>query len=124
MKSKIVQTVLLLAAYSAPFLFSCTHVLDPAAAIPEWLSEIIRQIEAGPVSGSPGVITSYEYKGQLVYYMPQMCCDIPSTLWDANGYFLCSPDGGIGGSGDGRCPDFFQERTNEIIVWRDPRIRF
>ena len=33
---------------------------------------------------------------------------------------ICYPDGG---GGDGRCPNFFQDRKNEVLVWRDARTR-
>jgi hypothetical protein len=88
---------------------------------PDWLTSLIRQLETQPVANPPAFIARYEYRGELVYYLPARCCDIWSTLYQEDGSILCHPDGGFGGSGDGRCPAFFGERTNEQIVWRDSR---
>ena len=55
------------------------------------------------------------------YYVPPQCCDQFSTLYDADGAVICAPDGGITGRGDGKCPDFFQSRTNEKLFWEDSR---
>jgi hypothetical protein len=88
---------------------------------PEWLISLIRQLEAEPVATPPAFIAQYEYRGERVYYLSARCCDIWSTLYRATGSIICHPDGGFGGGGDGRCPTFFVERTNERIVWRDSR---
>lgn len=88
---------------------------------PEWLTELIQKLETEPVANPPAFIARYGYKGQLVYYLPPRCCDVPSTLYDGNGNIICHPDGGISGMGDGRCVDFFGERKNERIIWNDQR---
>ena len=88
---------------------------------PAWLTRLIHEIESQPVANPPAFIARYEYGGQVVYYLPPRCCDIPSNLYDAAGAIICHPDGGMTGGGDGRCPDFFARRSNEQIVWRDPR---
>lgn len=102
-------------------LAGCRHVVGPEDEIPDWLAKVIQQLEAEPFGSSPGYIARYEYYDKIVYYQPQRCCDIPSTLWNEQGDFLCSPDGGYFGRGDGRCPDFFQKRKNERIIWQDRR---
>src|ERR687886_1043316 len=86
---------------------------------PECVVDMIEKIKSRDKSDSPGQILSYTYKGQLVYFIPQRCCDIPSTLLDANCNVVCSPDGGISGGGDGRCRDFFSTRTDARLVWKD-----
>ena len=88
---------------------------------PEWLGPVIAELEREPVANPPAFIARYEYKGQTVYYLPPRCCDVPSTVYGPTGTILCSADGGLTGKGDGRCPDFFAERKNERIVWRDER---
>jgi hypothetical protein len=90
-------------------------------AIPSWLQSLIDQIQREPVTSPPSAMYSYRYRGDTVYYRPSRCCDIRSVLYDANGLVLCEPDGGIGGGGDGRCPDFLAARTDERLIWRDPR---
>jgi Domain of unknown function (DUF6970) len=88
---------------------------------PEWLTALIRNIEMQPVANPPVSITRYEYKSDVVYFVPPRCCDIWSDLYRADGTTLCHPDGGLTGNGDGRCPDFVTERKNAQIIWRDPR---
>jgi len=94
---------------------------DSTNSMPAWLTALIRQSEAQPVANPPAVIGLYEYKGESVYFLPQRCCDIMSVLYRADGSVACHPDGGLSGTGDGRCADFFRERRNERIVWRDTR---
>ncbi len=110
---------LALAASLAP---ACSHdfpaILEP---VPAWLTVLIRGFESQPVTNSPLYVARYEYQGQVVYYVPPRCCDIPSDLYDASGRLMCHPDGGFTGTGDGRCPDFLAQRTNEKIIWRDSR---
>lgn len=88
---------------------------------PAWLTTLIHELESQPVGNPPAFIARYDYRGQVVYYLPPRCCDIPSNLYDAAGAIICHPDGGLSGSGDGRCSGFFAQRTNEKVVWRDPR---
>ena len=95
---------------------------DRGSEDPPWLAELIYKLENEPVANPPASITQYEYKGQTVYYLPQRCCDIPSTLYDVDGNIIGYPDGGITGQGDGRIRDFFQERKNERVIWADQRL--
>jgi|SRR6266542_3597765 len=89
--------------------------------LPDWLTTLIQDLESQPVANPPAFIAQYEYRGQVVYYLPARCCDIPSKLYSAVGTIVCHPDGGFTGTGDGRCADFVVERKNEKVLWRDPR---
>jgi len=64
------------------------------------------------VGNPPRSIWQYEFQGQTVYYMLAQCRDMFSSSYDGEGTLICAPDGGIDGRGDGRCPNFFSERTN------------
>jgi len=88
---------------------------------PAWLTTLIQSLESAPSANPPAFIARYEYRGQVVYYLPAPCCDVLSNLYAVDGTILCHPDGGFTGTGDGRCQDFFTTRRNERIVWRDPR---
>jgi hypothetical protein len=90
---------------------------------PQWVNQLINKYTSEPVGNPPQSIWRYEYKGQVVYFVPQQCCDMFSTLYDANGNKLCAPDGGFTGRGDGQCPDFFTDRTDGKLVWKDTRTR-
>ena len=88
---------------------------------PTWLRALIAQLEAEPPANPPALIARYDYKRQTVYFLPQRCCDQMSVLYRADGAVMCHPDGGLTGAGDGRCPDFFAQRQDEHIIWRDAR---
>jgi hypothetical protein len=90
---------------------------------PPCIERKIQEMANAPVANPPARVYSYRYKGQTVYYIPAKCCDIPSLLVDAQCNTICSPDGGLSGQGDGRCPDFFNSRTEETLIWEDPRPR-
>ena len=93
----------------------------PPADAPRWLVDRIRELERAPVANPPASVVRYTYKGRTAYYLPPRCCDVPSDVYDADGRLLCHPEGGITGTGDGRCPDFLAARTDEHLVWRDRR---
>jgi hypothetical protein len=88
---------------------------------PDCVREKIAEISKEPVWNPPGKVYSYFYNGQKVYFIPQRCCDIPSQLYDENCNIVCAPDGGFSGSGEGKCQDFFANRTDEKLVWEDDR---
>ena len=92
-----------------------------SAGLPSWLDRILGDLESQPPANPPMTITRYEFRGQVVYYQTPGCCDIFGNLYDERGELIALPDGGITGRGDGRLPDFFQERRQEFLVWRDAR---
>ena len=86
-----------------------------------WLNELIQQLQEEKPANPPAKIYRYTYHDQEVYYLTSRCCDVPSKLYDMYGNVLCQPDGGITGKGDGRCPDFFEQRKDETLIWEDKR---
>jgi len=84
---------------------------------------MISEFKAQPVGNPPQSIWRYEYKNQIVYFVPAQCCDQYSTLYDKNRNIICAPDGGIVGTGDVNCTDFFNIRKNEKLIWKDSRSR-
>ena len=84
---------------------------------PIWVNVFIAKYKNDP-NGNKPVIWRYEYKGMTVYYIVAPCCDQLNILYDENGKQICAPDGGYSGQGDGHCPDFFQEKKNEKLIWR------
>lgn len=89
--------------------------------IPDCIDNMIDDIKNESVWNPPAKVYSYTYEGQTVYFIPQRCCDIPSSLYDDNCNLICNPDGGESGTGDGKCTDFFELRTNEKLIWEDTR---
>jgi hypothetical protein len=45
--------------------------------------------------------------GRVYYYAGSGCCDQLNAVYDAEGEYVCAPDGGFTGRGDGRCPADF-----------------
>lgn len=93
----------------------------PEEDVPPFVDDLISRLEAAPKSNPPGSIWRYTYEGRSVFYVPPSCCDVPGELYDDGGTLICSPDGGITGDGDGRCPDFFAVRAEEQRIWIDGR---
>jgi hypothetical protein len=94
---------------------------SPPDPTPAWVNALIAQIASEPVTDPPSSLYSYRYRNDTVYFRPQRCCDVMSDLYDDDGTLICHPDGGFGGNGDGRCPDFLATRSDERLIWRDPR---
>ena len=116
MKARILMIIFMIM-----LLAGCSQSTQPAN--PAWVDKLIKQFESNPVGNPPQSIWRYEYNGQVVYFVPAQCCDMYSTLYDASGNVHCAPDGGFTGKGDGKCPDFVSQRSNEQLIWKDARTR-
>lgn len=113
-----------LSLFAIPLLLvvACNDFLtSEPESTPAWLEALIAQIELEDVTVPPTSIYRYQYAGDTVYFRTARCCDIRSIVYDAEGAVLCEPDGGIDGGGDGRCPDFLSTRTEERLIFQDPR---
>ena len=93
-------------------IFSCNDNPDESSDVPECIQEKLDLEDLFYVS-----LTSYEWNGETYYYFYSQCCDFYNDLFDANCNYICSPDGGIHGGGDGLCPDFNTESCCEVILW-------
>jgi hypothetical protein len=105
-------------------LFLALAVVSPLTCaqsnIPSFVAKLIERYKTFPVGHSPDSVWKYTYKGATVFYVPRIpCCDFTSSLYSADGNLLCHPDGGIVGIGDGKCPDFFEERSDGERLWSD-----
>jgi len=110
---------LLLIATLAFLLAGCSQ--SNQTGNPKWVDQLIRQFESDPVGNPPLSIWRYVYIGQVVYYVPPHCCDIPGSLYDADGNVLCNPGGGSKEMVMGAVWISFPKRTNEQLIWQDPR---
>jgi len=54
--------------------------------------------------------------GNIYYYLRSPCCDAPNFLYDQNGKYVCAPDGGLSGLGDGRCPNLRLDHSSGVVV--------
>ena len=86
--------------------------------VPDCIRDLIESIQSEPVRNPPASVWQFEYGGAIVYYVPPYCCDRPSMLYSEECTFICSPDGGFTGSGDGKCTAPLERG---LLVWQDLR---
>jgi hypothetical protein len=101
-------------------IIGATKPVTDTMAPPCILSKI-EEFSNGPKQNPPAIIYSFVYNNQKVFFINAACCDQFSYVYDSNCVPLCAPDGGITGSGDGKCLDFYKTRTDEKLIWRDTR---
>ena len=107
MKAKILLILLMTG------LFSCEKI-DVPKDTPSCIKKKIREEKDHCLDN----VTEYEYNGNIVYlFGAANCPDALSNLYDKNCNLICSPFGGIGGFGDGKCPDFSQNGIKKRIIW-------
>lgn len=104
---------------------ACANSQKPVEAAqtgnPACIDQLIKDFEAEEKQNPPRSIYSYRYKDQTVYYVPPVCCDQFSDLYDTSCKIIGHPDGGITGKGDGKVPDFNATKTAEKLIWKDNR---
>lgn len=89
--------------------------------LPDCLKIKIGEIKSKKKGNPPAEIQEYFYKGKTVYLISADCCDQYNTLIDTNCQYICAPDGGIAGKGDGKCADFYKMAKYVKMVWKDER---
>ena len=99
------------------FIFLILFAVGCNEELPQHIVDRIEQFESDPGS-APNEIWRYRFEERTVYYIPPIPYDIPGKLVTADGEFICSPDGGLTGAGDGKCPAFFEKRRGGKVVWR------
>lgn len=88
---------------------------------PQCIQNLVKKFESEPVTNPPLKIVKYQYNKKVVYYVPAICCDQFSSLYDEDCNLLGHPDGGYTGRGDGKFPDFETEALYKETVWQDSR---
>jgi len=120
------------------FLVTLILLITPVLVIateplPDWLDKKLNETPINTTQDYTGKITEtanpalatrideinkYQYKGMTTYLVPGGCCDTYTSLYDAEGNYICAPSGGLSGRGDGTCPDFMKEATDKEVVWQ------
>lgn len=119
---KTIYLIICLATFS-----SCSsskknkEVLVQEKAWPACIDSLVNIFRKEDKQSPPRAIYSYTYKGRLVYYVPPVCCDFYSDLFDSACNVIAHPDGGFTGRGDGSAADFVSTRANEKLLWKDER---
>ena len=85
--------------------------------LPTCIKNKIDSFKLKEVHEKPQRVKEYTYKGKKVYYVVMACCDFFNEVYDDKCNFLGSPDGGFTGQGDGKLPGFFNETSNEKLIW-------
>ena len=98
---------------------SATNV--KVAAVPICIKALIKKLESEPVTNPPSKIYSYTFDGKTVYYVPPVCCDNFSDLYNDSCKIIAHPDGGFTGKGDRKAPTFHDDKKDEKLIWEDKR---
>ncbi|MFT7589767.1 MAG: hypothetical protein ACI959_001987 [Limisphaerales bacterium] len=101
-------------------LSSCSKVELPGGT-PECIEQLTKELRNEEVRNPPSSITRYTWDGEYFYYVPSECCDAFSSLYDSDCNYICAPDGGFAGVGDGNCPEFWADKEDSVIIWEDDR---
>ena len=91
-----------------------------ADSLPVCVKVLIEKMKSEPVTNPPRKIYSYKYLGKKVFYVPAICCDFFSDLYNDSCRLMGHPDGGFTGKGDGSIKDF-NTATDEKLLWSDSR---
>ena len=111
----------LLIAYTFLTILSSCEKNKSTGSIPACIEDKINELKNKPKYNPPATVIQYEYSGKEVYYFTSDCCDQFNLLYNDNCQLICAPDGGFTGSGDGKCTDFKNKKSNEKIIWKDSR---
>jgi hypothetical protein len=100
-----------------------TSIKDSLAIYPSCVRDIISKMEKDSLTDPANKIYSYSLNNKTVYYVPGVCCDNFSVLYDDSCRIIAHPDGGFTGKGDRKMPNFHEEKKNEKLIWEDTRKR-
>lgn len=117
MKKTVILIWVFLSACSGPK----RAASDNMDGIPACIARQITIFKTKPVQYPPHKIYQYKYNNKIVYYIPAICCDQFSDLYDNNCVLLGHPDGGFSGKGDLLFLDFLSTKTEEKLIWEDER---
>jgi len=106
----------------ALFILTCTSCTKTEAPneCPQSLSEcaldLIAMAEDPASQSAPQAIWKQETETTTYYYVAMGCCDMFNPLYDIECEYVCAPDGGFTGTGDGTCPDL-DEVIESTLIW-------
>jgi hypothetical protein len=89
--------------------------------VPKCIRALITKLAAEPVTNPPSAIYSYTFESKTVYYLPPVCCDNFSDLYNDSCQIIAHPDGGFTGKGDRKAPNFHDDKKDEKLIWVDKR---
>jgi hypothetical protein len=119
MKKQLIQSLIFLSILLG-FFHSCAKISVPKDT-PSCIKNKIRKIQGQHVFNPPASVSLWEFDGKKYYYITSDCCDQMTELYNDQCELICHPDGGITGTGDGKCPDFTQGTLQKTLIWKDSR---
>ena len=93
---------------------------ESTAPIPAWLQQRLAEYERMDAAARPVAVRSWVDQGRTFYYIVAGCCDRFNEVYDQNGRYVCAPDGGYTGRGDGKCVGLNQRQSMQS-VWPQTR---
>lgn len=102
-------------------LFNKPTTVKTTLLYPNCIKELISKFAGEEPKNPRRKITSYQYKNATVYYVPAVCCDNYSDLYDSQCGLIGHPDGGFTGRGDGKIVDFANHASHQTLIWEDKR---
>ena len=90
-------------------------------SLPVCVKVLIEKMKSEAVTNPPRKIYSFKYMGKKVFYVPAICCDQFSDLYNDSCRLMGHPDGGFTGSGDGKIKDFETAKSEQKLLWEDTR---
>lgn len=67
------------------------------------------ELQGAVLKASRSPVSRHRIDGEFYYFLPGPCCDQSNALYDGQGNYVCDPNGGFAGQGDGRCPQLRQK---------------
>ena len=89
--------------------------------VPACIIALIKKLKSEPVTNPASKIYQYNFSGKMVYYVPPVCCDNFSDLYNDSCKLIAHPDGGFTGRGDRKLPTFHDDKKEEKLIWEDLR---
>lgn len=117
---KLIKTFGILFILALLFSFpACLHI-DLNEEVPPCIEHMIKKRRRAPVQNPPAEVWKWKVDGQIYYYFTGDCCDQFNELYDSECNYVCAPDGGLSGQGDGQCP-IFSGSIEKSLIWKDSR---
>ncbi len=96
---------------------------DSVANLPTCIKALIEKMKTAAITNPPSKLYRYTFESKTVYYVPAVCCDQFSDLYNDSCIIIAHPDGGFTGKGDKRLPTFRTTKSNEKLIWEDIRTK-
>lgn len=93
---------------------------ETASSDPVASSSFGRSFPTLDLSRVSGNVVRHFIGGQIYYYVRSPCCDFHNFLFASDGSYLCAPDGGFTGRGDGKCPKGLWAKRSDGVVVSNP----